>query len=59
MDSNLALQLTIQGVLLGGIYGLIALGLYLIFGVMGVINFAMTIIWPWAKLMTPMTPKIR
>ena len=40
MDSDLALQLTIQGVLLGGIYGLIALGLSLIFGVMGVINFA-------------------
>ena len=40
MDSNLALQLTVQGVLLGGIYGLIALGLSLIFGVMGVINFA-------------------
>ncbi len=40
MDSGLALQLTIQGVLLGGIYGLIALGLSLIFGVMGVINFA-------------------
>jgi branched-chain amino acid transport system permease protein len=40
MDSTLALQLTIQGVLLGGIYGLIALGLSLIFGVMGVINFA-------------------
>ena len=40
MDSSLALQLTIQGVLLGGIYGLIAIGLSLIFGVMGVINFA-------------------
>jgi branched-chain amino acid transport system permease protein len=36
----LALQLAIQGVLLGGIYGLIAVGLSLIFGVMGVINFA-------------------
>ncbi len=40
MDPVLAAQLTIQGVLLGGIYGLIALGLSLIFGVMGVINFA-------------------
>jgi branched-chain amino acid transport system permease protein len=40
MDPTLALQLILQGILLGGIYGLIAIGLSLIFGVMGVINFA-------------------
>lgn len=40
MSHLLALQLLIQGVLLGGVYGLTAVGLSLIFGVMGVINFA-------------------
>ncbi len=40
MDPTLTIQLLLQGVLMGGVYGLIALGLSLIFGVMGVINFA-------------------
>lgn len=40
MILDLAFQLGVQGVLLGGVYGLIAIGLSLIFGVMGVINFA-------------------
>jgi len=34
------LQLVVSGVLLGGVYGLIAVGLSLIFGVMRLINFA-------------------
>jgi branched-chain amino acid transport system permease protein len=40
MNPELVLQLAIQGFLMGGVYGLIALGLSLIFGVMKVINFA-------------------
>ena len=40
MNLNLLLQLAISGLLLGGVYSLIALGLSLIFGVMRVINFA-------------------
>ncbi len=40
MNGALAGQLVVQGVLMGGIYGLIAVGLSLIFGVMGVLNFA-------------------
>jgi branched-chain amino acid transport system permease protein len=40
VDLALVLQLALQGFLMGGVYGLIALGLSLIFGVMKVINFA-------------------
>lgn len=39
-EPAIVLQLLSFGVLLGGIYGLVALGLTLIFGVMDVINFA-------------------
>ncbi len=34
------LQLLINGVLLGGIYGLMSIGLNLVFGVVGIVNFA-------------------
>lgn len=40
IDPSTALQLIAFAVLLGGIYGLVALGLTMIFGVMDVINFA-------------------
>jgi branched-chain amino acid transport system permease protein len=35
-----ALQLVANGIVAGGVYGLVALGLTLVFGVLGIINFA-------------------
>ena len=40
MTSGLLLQAAVSGVLLGGVYGLVASGLTLIFGVLRIINFA-------------------
>ncbi|MDP3615255.1 MAG: branched-chain amino acid ABC transporter permease, partial [Rubrivivax sp.] len=40
MTLELALQAAVSGLLLGGIYALIALALALVFGVMRVLNFA-------------------
>lgn len=40
VDPSIAFQLLAFAILLGGIYGLVALGLTMIFGVMDVINFA-------------------
>ena len=38
--SGLLLQAVVSGLLLGGVYGLVASGLTLIFGVLRIINFA-------------------
>ena len=40
MTGELFLQLLLNGLMLGGIYGLLSVGLNLIFGVMRVLNFA-------------------
>ncbi|MPZ52666.1 MAG: branched-chain amino acid ABC transporter permease [Acidimicrobiia bacterium] len=40
IDVEIWLQVLINGVLLGGLYGLVATGLALVFGVMGIINVA-------------------
>jgi branched-chain amino acid transport system permease protein len=39
-NSGVALQAVVTGLLVGGVYGLVAMGLALIFGVLGIINFA-------------------
>ncbi|WP_442971481.1 MULTISPECIES: ABC transporter permease subunit, partial [unclassified Rhodococcus (in: high G+C Gram-positive bacteria)] len=39
-DQGLVTQSVVSGLLLGGVYALISVGLTLIFGVLGIVNFA-------------------
>ena len=39
-DSGLVTQAIATGILLGGVYALVSVGLTLIFGVLGIVNFA-------------------
>lgn len=40
MDIQIVLQLLVNGIMMGGVYAVVAVGLTLIFGVMNVVNFA-------------------
>lgn len=40
MDAHVFLQLVVNGVMVGGVYGLMSLGINLVWGVMGVVNLA-------------------
>ncbi|HXZ44125.1 MAG TPA: branched-chain amino acid ABC transporter permease [archaeon] len=40
MDTHIFVQLVVNGLLVGGVYGLMSLGINLVWGVMGVINLA-------------------
>jgi branched-chain amino acid transport system permease protein len=40
MTLKIALQLLVNGILIGGVYGILSIGLTMIFGVMRVVNFA-------------------
>jgi branched-chain amino acid transport system permease protein len=52
MSLQLAIKFALAGLLTGGVYGLIAIGLSLIFGVMGVINFAHGQMMVWGMYIT-------
>src|SRR5215210_6951396 len=39
-DAGLVTQAIVTGLLLGGVYALVSIGLTLIFGVLGIVNFA-------------------
>ena len=49
MDFYIIAQQIVNGLTLGSIYGLIAVGYTMVYGIIGMINFAQPLLFIWSK----------